>query len=48
MRLPRRNRQRQRDEVSHQHEQQKNSGSQTMHISGTAGVLAGRREVRPA
>jgi hypothetical protein len=31
MRLPRRNRQRQWDEVSHQHEQQQKSGSQAMH-----------------
>jgi hypothetical protein len=38
MRLSRRNRQRQRDEVPHQHEQQKKSGSQAMHISGSAGV----------
>jgi hypothetical protein len=38
MRLPRRNRQRQRDEVPHQHEQQQKSGSQAMHIPGTADV----------
>jgi hypothetical protein len=38
MRLPRRNRQRQWDEVPHQHEQQKKSGSQAMHISGSPGV----------
>jgi hypothetical protein len=36
--LSRRNRQRQRDEVPHQHEQKKKSGSQAMHISGSAGV----------
>jgi hypothetical protein len=36
--LSRRNRQRQRDEVPHQHEQEKKSGSQAMHISGSAGV----------
>jgi hypothetical protein len=38
MRLPRRNRQRQWDEVPHQHEQQKKSGSQAMHSSGSTGV----------
>jgi hypothetical protein len=38
MRLPGRNRQRQWDEVPHQHKQQKKSGSQAMHISGSAGV----------
>jgi hypothetical protein len=38
MRLPSRNRQRQRDEVPHQHEQQKKSGSQAMHISASPGV----------
>jgi hypothetical protein len=36
--LSRRNRQRQRDEVPRQHEQEKKSGSQAMHISGSAGV----------
>jgi hypothetical protein len=39
MRLSRRNRQRQRDEVPRQHEQKKKSGSQAMHISSSAGVL---------
>ena len=38
MRLPRRNRQRQWDEVPHHHEQQKKSGSQAIHISGSTGV----------
>jgi hypothetical protein len=38
MRLRRRRRQRQRDEVPHQREQQQKSGSQAMHISGSAGV----------
>lgn len=48
MRFLRRGRQRQRDKVPHQHEQQQKSGSQAMHGFRSTGLRPGYREVGPA